>query len=394
MKDWKYIMYVGGALALYVLVQLASPKQFDWTITFSHDDKNPYGAYALYELMPSIFEEGKIDHHFKTVYEIKESLKEGQNIFILTSDFEGDKPDTEFLLKHVENGGNVLISAMSFGGVFRDTLGLRLRDVVLDEIAEAGNDSLALHLSNVSVDTAKGYYFARGNVSSYFNQFDTLATTVLARNSYGYPVTIRVKRGRGSFILNSTPLVFTNIYILANDNQEFIASTLSTLPDRDVSWTEFYHLGRMESGSPLRFVLTTEPLAWAYYLTISAILIFMLFESKRKQRIIPVLKPLRNTSLEFVSTIGNLYFQHGDHKNIAEKKIAFLLDYIRANYLVRTTHFDEEFYENLSKKSGHAREEVQSLFTMIVYVNSLKSITAEQLVSLNKKIERFLTVKH
>ncbi len=394
MKDWKYIMYVGGALALYVLVQLASPKQFDWTITFSHDDKNPYGAYALYELMPSIFEEGKIDHHFKTVYEIKESLKEGQNIFILTSDFEGDKPDTEFLLKHVENGGNVLISAMSFGGVFRDTLGLRLRDVVLDEIAEAGNDSLALHLSNVSVDTAKGYYFARGNVSSYFNQFDTLATTVLARNSYGYPVTIRVKRGRGSFILNSTPLVFTNIYILANDNQEFIASTLSALPDRDVSWTEFYHLGRMESGSPLRFVLTTEPLAWAYYLTISAILIFMLFESKRKQRIIPVLKPLRNTSLEFVSTIGNLYFQHGDHKNIAEKKIAFLLDYIRANYLVRTTHFDEEFYENLSKKSGHAREEVQSLFTMIVYVNSLKSITAEQLVSLNKKIERFLTVKH
>jgi hypothetical protein len=388
-KDWKYILYVGGAIVLFVVVQLMSPKQYDWTVTYSHDDKNPFGAFALYELMPTIFKEGKIDHHFKTIYEVKESLKEGQNIFILASDFEGDKPDTEFLLKHVEKGGHVFISANYFRGVFRDTLQLRMRDYFLDDVTSLNKDSSSLKLSNSSLDTLENYWFAKNNVTTYFNRFDTVNTTVMAENSYGHPVTIRVKRGKGSFILNSTPLAFTNIYLLSSNNNEFISSTLSALPDRDVSWTEYYHIGRMESGSPLRFILTEEPLAWAYYITIGAILIFMVFEAKRKQRIIPIVKPLQNTSLEFVSTIGNLYYQNGDHKNIAEKKIAFLLDFIRTNYLVRTTTFNEEFYEIVSRKSGHSIDEVRDLFKSIIFINSSTMISPEQLMSLNKKIEQF-----
>jgi hypothetical protein len=392
-KDWKYILYVGGAIVLFVMVQLASPKQHNWTVTYSHDDKNPFGAFALYELMPTLFKEGEIDHHFKTIYEVRESLKEGQNIFILATQFDGDKADTEFLLKHVEKGGHVFISASSFRGVFQDTLNLNMRDYFFDDIASVGKDSTSLHLTNTRNDTLTNYWFVKNNVATYFNRFDTLSTTVIASNSYGYPVTIRVKRGKGSFILNSTPLAFTNIYLLASDNSEFISSTLSALPDKDVSWTEYYHIGRMESGSPLRFILTTEPLAWAYYITIASILIFMVFEAKRKQRIIPIVTPLQNTSLEFVSTIGNLYFQNGDHKNIAEKRIAFLLEYIRTNYLVRTSTFNEEFYAGVSKKSGHSPEEIRDLFKMIIYINSSTMISPEQLMSLNKKIEQFFDKK-
>lgn len=393
-KDWKYILYVGGALTLFVLVQLASPKQYNWTVTFSHEDKNPYGAFALYELMPTLFEEGKIEHHFKTIYEVKESLKPDQNIFILASSFDGDKPDTEVLLKHVENGGNVFISAHAFGGVFRDTLSLELRDHFLENITDQSKDSTTLHFSNLNLDTLANYRFAQGNVTTYFHAFEKSNTTVLARNSYGNPVTLRIKQGKGNLILNSTPMAFTNIYLLSANTHEYVASTLSALPDKDISWTEFYHVGRMESGSPLRFILTTEPLAWAYYITIAAILVFMIFEAKRKQRIIPVIKPLQNTSLEFVSTIGNLYFQNSDHKNIAEKKIAFLLDFIRTHYLVRTTHFNDEFYETLSKKSGYGLDEIRDLFKLINFINSSTMISSQQLVSLNQKIEHFFENKH
>ena len=392
-KDWKYILYVGGAILLFLMVQLASPKQYDWTVTFSHDDKNPFGAFALYELMPTLFKQGKIDHHFKTIYEVKESLKPGQNIFILASQFDGDKADTEILLKHVEKGGHVFISANSFRGVFRDTLGLNMREYFFDDVTTVTKDSASLHFASTTLDTTSNYWFAQNNITTYFNRFDTTATTVIAKNGYGNPVTIRMKRGKGSFILNSTPLVFTNIYLLTQNNQEFISSTLSALPDTDLSWTEYYHIGRMESGSPLRFILTTEPLAWAYYITIAGILIFMVFEAKRKQRIIPVIKPLQNTSLEFVSTIGNLYYQSGDHKNIAEKKIAFLLDYIRTNYLVRTTTFNDEFYENVARKSGHSFEDIRDLFKSIIFVNSSTMISAAQLMSLNEKIEHFFEHK-
>jgi hypothetical protein len=392
-KDWKYLLYVGGAVLLYVLVQLASPKQYDWTVTFSHDDKNPYGAYALFELMPTLFSERRIDHHFKTVYEVKDEIKPDQNIFILASEFQGDKTDTEVLLNHVERGGNVFISAQSFKGVFRDTLKIKLRDSFISDFTSQKNDSTWIEFSNPSLHQDARYWFAKGNTSIHFREFDTLNTTAIARNSEGDPVTVRVKRGKGSFILNTTPLAFTNIYLLSSNNHEFVAATLSALPDKNVLWTEYYHIGRMESGSPLRFILTTEPLAWAYYLTVTAVLVFMVFEAKRKQRIIPIIKPLQNTSLEFVATIGNLYYQHGDHKNIADKKIAFLLDFIRTHYFVRANVFNEEFYETLSKKSGHTLDEIRELFKLVILVNSSTMISSGQLMTLNRKIEDFFNRK-
>jgi hypothetical protein len=146
----------------------------------------------------------------------------------------------------------------------------------------------------------------------------------------------------------------------------------------------------MESKTPLRFILNNEPLAWAYYLTIGAVVVFMLFEAKRKQRIIPIVKPLPNTSLEFVSTIGNLYYQNGDHKNIAEKKINFLLEHIRSSFLLKTLYWNEEFFRTVANKSGNTTEDVQRLFKKINFIQSSSMISAEQLMDLNDAIEQFL----
>ena len=76
----------------------------------------------------------------------------------------------------------------------------------------------------------------------------------------------------------------------------------------------------------------------------------MVFEMKRKQRIIPVINPLANTTLEFVGTIGDLYYQSAEHKNIAEKRIHFLMDQIRAKYWINTDKLDEIFIQTLSPK--------------------------------------------
>jgi hypothetical protein len=224
---------------------------------------------------------------------------------------------------------------------------------------------------------------------NYFNTFDTTRTTVLAVNDKNRPVTIRVKWGKGSLILNSTPLAFTNIYLLAGENHEHIATLLSCLPKQDVEWTEYYQVGRMEASSPLRFILSNEPLRWAYYICILSLLIFMVFEMKRKQRIIPIIKPLDNTTLEFVSTVGNLYYQHGDHKNAAEKKINFLLEHIRTKFWLSTTKLNDDFIKSLSGKSGLPIEEITQLVATILRIQSRPQISAFELVDLNEKIEKF-----
>src|SRR5690606_37334483 len=113
-----------------------------------------------------------------------------------------------------------------------------------------------------------------------------------------------------------------------------------------------------------------------------------IFERKRRQRINPVIKPLENTTLEFVGTIGNLYYQRSDHRNIAEKKILFLLDQIRSRYGVSTTKIDNSFFERLSKKSGTDEKLIRDLFKIIEQVRSSRAITADQLTELNSQIEK------
>jgi hypothetical protein len=389
-KDWKYILYIGAAFGIFILLKLSSPTKYDWTITYSHRDKNPYGAFALSELLPSVFQGQEIHHSYLTMYEIKDSLKKNDNVLIVSSSFSADKEDTDVLLKHVDQGGTALISAQYFWGHFSDTLDIATYDYFFKgEDILSRKDTAALRFAAFKMDTTTEYFYRRDNIHNYFNRFDSTRTTVIAKNDRDMPVTIRVKWGKGSFILNCTPLTFTNIYLLSRDNHEFITTTLSWLERSPVRWTEYYHVGRMESQTPLRFILSNESLKWAYYITIVTILIFIGFEMKRKQRIIPVIAPLENTTLEFVGTIGNLYYQSAEHKNIAEKKIQFLMDQIRTKYWLNTNLLDEPFINALARKSGRAEDDIRALINSILAIQGKDKISSEELIDINKKIEKF-----
>jgi hypothetical protein len=389
-KDWKYILYVAIAIGIFVLVKLTSPKKYDWTVTLAHDDKDPYGTYALHQLLPAVVGGSEVRTSYQTLYELKDSLSESNNIFILARRFSAGKEDVQTLLNHVHKGGNAFISAQYFWGSLADTLNIDTRDEFFTHERFGMRDSAYLQFVSTYIDTTQRFWFRRDNIHNYFHKFDTTKTTVITKNDFNHPVTIKISFGKGNIILNTTPLVFTNIYLLARDNDQLISKTLSYLPpDNNFLWTEYYQRGRMEAATPLRFILTNEPLKWAYYITIFSILLFMLFEAKRKQRPIPVIRPFANTTLEFVRTIGNLYFQAGDHKNAAEKKIQFLFEQIRSKYYLSTTTLDENFVRLLTVKSGKPERQVDDLIETIGIITSARNISEDQLIELNRKIEDF-----
>lgn len=395
-KDWKYILYITLAIGLFLMVKLASPKQHNWRVTYMHEDMNPYGTYALNVLLPSIFSGENIQHNYETLYEIKDSLNREGNILIISGDFHADEEDANALFKHLDNGGTALIAADYFSGHFRDTLQLKVRDHLFDDEGLRifdQEDTTSVRLVIAHADTSQRFYYKRDNIHNYFSQFDTTRTTVLAVNDLNKPVAIRMYWGKGNLILSTTPMVFTNIYLLAGNNNMYASSLLSYLPKEDIVWTEYYHLGRMEVSTPLRFILMNEPLRWAYYIAILSLLVFMIFEMKRKQRVIPIIKPLANTTLEFVGTIGSLYFQHADHKNIADKKINFFLEHVRVRYWLSTAKLNDEFISSLSHKSGTDEKYVSQLVKMIVHIQSQTKISASELINLDKQIHGFMT-KH
>lgn len=388
-KDWKYLTYLGILAGLLVVLMLSKSKQYDWSVTFSHEDKNPYGTYALNELLPTVVK-NNVRNSYQTLYELKDSLQSQENIFILSSTFSPGKEDTEMLLNYAEQGGTLFISANNYYGAFADTLGIMSGDSFFQgENTFNQNDSAALHFVSSAMDSTQQYWYRASNIHNYFSDIDSVEATVISKNDYHQPVSVLIKKGMGSILLNCTPMVFTNIHLLDNDNHEFVSTSLSYLPQKETYWTEFYHLGRMEVATPLRFILTTEPLRWAYYLTLISILLFIIFEAKRKQRIIPVINPLTNTTLEFVGTIGTLYYQRGDHKNIAEKKIQFFLDQIHSTYFINTKIKDEAYLMLLTKKAGVPEKTVRELFKIINHIATQEKISASELTQLNELIEKF-----
>ena len=386
-KDWKYIIYLSLFIGIYATVQLLSPKQHNWSITLSHVDKNPYGTYALNEMMPALFD--SITHVNETLYELLKSKNTNTAFFSLSTTLNLDKADTETLFSYISKGNTAFLSAHYFNGHFADTLQLNTVDYLFNNQSLIDlRDSISLRFLNSSLDTLTNYKYRKDNAHNYFNSFDTLKTTIIGKNDSDKPVTLRIAIGNGALIVNSTPLAFTNINLLNGENHAFASQSLSYLGNQKLIWTEYYHLGRMEASTPLRFVLSQDSLSSAYYITIFSLLLFILFESKRKQRVIPIIPPVQNTTLEFVATIGNLYYQQGDHKNIADKKIIFLMDTLRSKY-----HFDplaETDVSVIARKTGNDEDGTAALFALIKKIQEKDQITVDELISLNEQIENFI----
>ncbi len=398
-KDWKYILYLVMLAALLLFVVLGKDKQYNWQVTYAHEDKNPYGAFALNELLPSILFDKSIQHRYKTFYELKDSIAAGENFLVITRTFNPDKEDAAALINHVQKGGKVFISANYIYGTLADTLGLRTYDYFFDgphPFHGNRNDTTTIRLANPRMDTASLFYFKRDNIHHFLGKADTtfikikpLEAQVVARNDFDKAVAVRLKYGKGEFIFCSTPMLFTNIYLLNEKNHLLASSLLSYLPAAKTYWTEYYHLGRMEAATPLRFILTNEPLSWAYYISLLSLLAFLIFESKRTQRIIPVIKPLMNSSLDFIGTISRLFYERYDHKSIATKKILYFFEQMRSRFYLTQPYHTEGYVEILSHKTGVNKNLAIELLKCVDSINSREKINKEELLQLNELIQKF-----
>jgi hypothetical protein len=281
-KERRFIFILAAFMIAFVLFQLFGPKALDWTPTYSPKDKNPFGAFVLNNLLPPIFPNKKIKKLNLTIYELQDSIQQNENFISISDQFSPDQEATKVLFKKVNEGSHAFISANYFSDKFRDTLNITTTDLFLSKKAQITQASDTTDLTFAVGNRDKHYFYKLENVSFYF-KVDSLKrqSYIISTNEWSKPITIRIPWGKGYFILNTTPLAFTNNYLLDQDNHQFASRTLSYLPATNTWWTSYYQVGRLEVQSPLRFILKTEALTWAYYITLCSLLLFIFFEAKR-----------------------------------------------------------------------------------------------------------------
>lgn len=397
----KYIFFLALCFALLITLQVIAPKPINWSLTYLKKDKMPYGTAALYSMLPSVFQSQTIKDSKTPIYNtLNWNNYEKTNYIFINESFAPDELDTRELLKFAEKGNSVFIAANYFSGKFADTLKLKTDDYI-EFSSDLTKDSTAIKNLYKQYDTAKlnfvspslknkiSYIYSKGVTDSYFTSFDSSKTTILGINGIHKSNFIKIQIGKGQLLLSTVPEAYTNYNFVNATNSFYVFKSLSYLPNQSIIWDEYYKVGNVIQDNPLRVIFNNPALSAAYYLSIFSIIIFMLIGIKRKQRIIPIVEPLQNTTMKFVETVGTLYYQTGNHKNIASKKINYFLEHIRKTFHLKTTIYDDVFIERLSNLSGIEQQKVHDLFYYFSDIESKTSISQHELLKLNRLIEEF-----
>ena len=383
-KNIKFLLPLIITLIILTIIKIVEPEEVDWTNSFARKDKIPYGGYIIYDISPELFPDNDVTLKEFPLYNIlKDNYYINTNYIFINNYFSPDRLDTEYLLRYAADGNDVFISAFGIYGDLADSLRIKTIDEFFSQ------DSVNINFNLPEVKSENGYYYFKGNFENYFSEFDTALVQVLGKNENGNVNFIRIKYGEGNFFLNTVPLAFTNYHLLNSDNSEYVYKALSHLPVQKTFWDDYYKDGNKYSASSLQYILSQQSLKWAYFIILVSVVLFIFFYGRRKQRIIPVIPPLTNTTVEFVETVGNLYYQQKDFKNIAGKKITFFLDHIRNKYFIKTGSFDEETIQKIAEKSSISEGKIKSILREIEKINHSQKITEEDLVNINYQIEKF-----
>ena len=389
MKPNKYLLILLATVVAYVLFEYYRPKPLNWTTTYQNDDKIPFGTQALYELLPDIMQQPTVRTVRLPIYNfLTESKLSGRRNYIFVSQqFKADDNDLEQLLSYVRRGNNVLISAYDLP----DTLGAVLGFTADVKDPTKADSTLRQNFANRQLRKLDGYNFFHDDGRNFLTIKKSQNITVLGRNARNEPIFIKIQYGQGQFLVHNLPLAFTNYYVLDPKTSEYAAKALAYLPALPTYWDEYQKQGRFDEDqqSILRYVWSQPALNWAYYIVVFGLIFYAIFAGKRTQRVIPIVETPRNTSVDFVKTVGRLYFQRGDHDNLARKKIQYFLADLRERYGLNTNSLDREFTETLAHKSGISHEEADELVRLLRNAQKSISLSESDLLTLNTAIEKF-----
>ncbi|QXP61948.1 hypothetical protein H0I26_12850 [Olleya sp. HaHaR_3_96] len=396
------IINIKKVLFLIILFNLTSCNKTNWQENFKEKSKDPFGTYIVFNEADALFNNNEVLYLKENIYDyLFNHVKDrrfGNYICIKHSADKLNDDGLDYLLDYIKEGNNAFLSLNHFNTYFKNKLGFTTEnlDQNISTPAELKQLDGTLYLENNTFRN-QSFVFDRNIRENYFKTYNKKTTIVLgtiAVNGIQKPNFLKIYYGNGVIFVHTNPIVFTN-YNMLNGNENYAENLFSYLPDGDALWdpqiksSKFSNKKEDKQDSIFTFFLKHPSLTWFLAVSFFGLILFLTFNAKRKQREIPIIKPLQNSTKEFVFTIANLYLKEGDHKNLIDKKIAYFLEKIREKFLISTNNLNTQFIEQLASKSNNELSSTKYLIHTIIALNKKTDCTQEDLLVLNKMIENF-----
>jgi hypothetical protein len=386
----KYIWIFLGMFALVVAVQYLLPKPVSWTRSYTAKDKSPFGCYAIFKLLENVYAD-TLSTSNQTFYNLKNKVHGNSSVLLVNDQIHLSRPDLEALFEMAEQGNKIFIAANEFNGLMADTFHLETRN---DFFYFFSNDSLSFKKGAEIQVCAKNhsdsvYKYSQVAWSSSFTSFDSTRFRIKAVNKEKRACLLSADIGKGKIYLCSFPDLFGNYFTAGHHNRQVPYLLLSALKNSELVWDEYYKSGKIKNDSVLKFIIENDALYSAYLLLFFSILLYMFTEGRRRQKAIPVLEPVTNSTLEFVNVISHVYFNGKNHQRIAREKIKYFYENIRKKFGVNTSEINESFLREVTELSGVDQKLVKQLFIYCEKIRSASEITELDLAELNRQISNF-----
>ncbi|MEE6128814.1 DUF4350 domain-containing protein [Chryseobacterium arthrosphaerae] len=369
-------------MIILALLEVNKKETINWRKNFDIHEKSPFGLFVFNNEAKTLFKNNLKRMELAPYEYYSRNQKDLHNILVIENELDG--ASWKKILEQVSKGSDAMLMVSRMPKEVSDSIGYYDSEISFEEEnvlkltdKKYQNDFIKLD----KLPSGRGFSFIKPGVQ-------VLGKTVEKRNT-DQANFIKVKFGKGNIYVHSEPLFLTNYYLLKPGNIKYPQDVFSYLQDRETLW--FVKSNSKESRFFMRFILSKPALKYAWWVLLGGLVLFIFFNAKRKQRIVPVIEPLKNTSLEFVKSIGNLYLQEGDFHDMMAKKAQYFLNKVRMELLIDTQNLDDEFAKKLQLKTGKPMEMINEAIHLIKKAQDpYAGVMKEDLVRINKLLDEIL----
>lgn len=403
-----YLLLVGLLVVALVVVEGTRERPLDLSVRLEREGSAPFDAEVFYASLPDWLGQPVEAVGVPPFEQLADTTVKNRTYLFLSQDFVPDPDETQRLLDFAARGNTVFVAAHDIRGAFGDSLGgvppESNRPGVRTQIYDGQENIFQMQALPGTLDPdtlqlvapgAQGRYgIPVRSPGWYLVGLDSARTRVMGTlDSYagGGEVTMaRVRWGRGEVILSSTPLAFSNAALTGDgDAAAYVGAVLAALPQQPVWWDDHHKPGQQNAATPLRYVLTTPALRWAYMLLVLAGILYLAFRARRWQRAIPVVAPPPNAQREFARTVGRLHFTHRDESRLARRQARHVLDRVRTDLRIASPDLTPETARRVAPRAGVPEDEALALWATLARVSREARPDPDTLVRLDGRITRF-----
>jgi len=402
------LILVGWIVWLFV----ASPDQFIWYPTFSHENDQPYDFSLVKSTLEASYEDQYEEFQDFSEDTLDSNPTESLFFYLAGNDFL-DSLETARIMDFAENGGRVFISSRSqnkmLQEIFSDCLpeqdeveNPRDYDIVKFKKAkrisprfygESYDENLRVNWQIRDEESRYDWaYFDLSNCS----EEDYTSTGEFVSIGEVYNNMIEVQYGNGLIVFHTNPLIFTNIHFKKKKVFEYTNLILENYNrEKLVYYNPKTTRNRVGGGgqsipeSPLKFILNNPPLKWGWYLLLALVVLFVLNFWRREERAVPVQQLPENETANYLDVVSKLYQKEGKHKHIIALKERLLLQFLRNRYGLPTGKLDDTFIQRASVLLEMEENYLSTFFKDLERAKNNSSLTEAELLKLNSRIKAF-----